>query len=69
MSDPGAIWGKLTDWAWALLILIFGWAWRLNDRVTRLEMEHKATACSLGKIEKSIHHMDEKLDKLMDKLT
>jgi hypothetical protein len=68
MTGVTGVWDKLSDWAWMILVFVFGWAWRINDRVIRLEMEHKATTAALTEIKFSISHVDSKLDKLMDKL-
>lgn len=62
-------WERLADWLWAVLAVVFGWAWRLSDRVTRLEMQHASTTESLRSIAGDVKHIDEKIDKLVDKLT
>lgn len=60
-------WEKFADWAWALLVLLLGWAWRINDRITRLEMRQQANEQTLASIDRALVRLDKKLDKLVDR--
>lgn len=53
------------NWALGTLGTVFAtavtWAWRINERLTKLEAKHDA-------VEDVVHNIDEKLDRLIDKL-
>jgi hypothetical protein len=52
---------RMQEWAWMLFLAVFGWAWHLNVRVTRLELHQEYTHNKLASI-------DKKLDDLLERL-
>ena len=52
---------KVLEYAWVVLVATVGWAWRVNDRLTRLETKHEAT-------DQLVQDINGKLDRLIDKL-
>ena len=50
---------RIAEWAWLAFVAAFGWAWRMHDRVARLELHQDYT-------HKKLESIDTKLDVLLN---
>lgn len=50
---------RFADWLWLVFIAVFGWAWRMHDRVGALELHQAYT-------HKKLESIDTKLDVLLN---
>lgn len=59
---------KVIEYAWASVLLVFGYAWRVNERLLAVEKDQANTKELLVSLKADINGASDKIDRLIDKL-
>jgi hypothetical protein len=56
---------RLMEWGWLAFVAVFGFIWRMHDRVARLEMHQEYTHRKLNAIDSTLERIEQKCDTLL----
>ena len=59
---------RMTEILMGAFLAIFGWAWTIDRRVSKLETQQTSLEGKLNDLDAKMERVDSKLDRLIDKL-